>query len=52
MPTRTALHRKKPTFRACGRHVEQALGDIPASQRCSCAPEPQQPHARRPFGRR
>lgn len=42
---------KKPTFRGCGQHVEQVLGDVPVSQRCSCASEPRQPRLRWPFGR-
>ncbi len=43
---------KKPTYSGCGQHVEQVLGDVPASQRCSCATEPQQPRAQWPFGGR
>jgi hypothetical protein len=26
----------KPTFAGCGMHVEQVLGDVPASGRCRC----------------
>lgn len=26
----------KPTYSGCGRHVEQVLGDVPASARCQC----------------
>ena len=26
----------RPTFAGCGAHVEQVLGDVPKSQRCSC----------------
>ena len=26
----------KPTFAGCGMHVEQVLGDVPKSQRCTC----------------
>ena len=26
----------KPTFRGCGRHVEQVLGDVPEADRCHC----------------
>lgn len=26
----------KPTFAGCGAHVEQVLGDVPASDRCQC----------------
>ena len=26
----------KPTYRGCGRHVEQVLAGVPKSQRCSC----------------
>jgi len=29
----------KPTYRGCGNHVEQVLGDVPADRRCSCAAE-------------
>lgn len=27
----------RPTFAGCGAHVEQVLGDVPASERCRCA---------------
>ncbi|MFN8026753.1 MAG: hypothetical protein U0W40_10505 [Acidimicrobiia bacterium] len=27
----------KPTWKGCGMHVEQVLGDVPKSQRCRCA---------------
>ena len=30
---------KKPTYGGCGAHVEQVLGDVPASQRCHCREE-------------
>jgi hypothetical protein len=37
----------RPTFAGCGRHVEQALRDVPPEQRCRCgerkAAEPAQP---------
>lgn len=26
----------KPSWAGCGAHVEQVLGDVPKSQRCSC----------------
>jgi len=29
----------RPTFAGCGRHVEEALADVPKDQRCSCPPE-------------
>jgi hypothetical protein len=29
----------KPTFRGCGDHVEQVLGDVPTDQRCRCRDE-------------
>lgn len=29
----------KPTFVGCGLHVEQVLGDVPVSRRCSCEPK-------------
>jgi hypothetical protein len=29
----------KPTFAGCGMHVEQVLGNVPASQRCRCREE-------------
>ncbi|MEV0067891.1 MULTISPECIES: hypothetical protein [unclassified Amycolatopsis] len=29
----------KPSYRGCGNHVEQVLGDVPVSERCSCAAE-------------
>jgi hypothetical protein len=29
----------KPTFAGCGMHVEQVLGDVPASRRCRCSEE-------------
>jgi hypothetical protein len=28
---------KKPTWRGCGQHIEQALAGVPTSQRCQCA---------------
>ncbi|WP_199433753.1 hypothetical protein [Qaidamihabitans albus] len=43
----------KPTYRGCGRHVEQVLGDVPPSRRCSCEQDtPRQQRRRwRLFGR-
>lgn len=29
----------KPSFRGCGRHVEQVLGDVAAADRCQCGTE-------------
>lgn len=29
----------RPTFAGCGAHVEQVLGDVPASKRCKCREE-------------
>jgi hypothetical protein len=29
----------KPTYRGCGRHVEEVLGDVPAEDRCQCKVE-------------
>ena len=26
----------KPTWTGCGRHIEQALANVPKAQRCSC----------------
>ncbi|MCP2298668.1 hypothetical protein SAMN04244553_6576 [Nocardia amikacinitolerans] len=26
----------KPGYSGCGEHVEQVLGDVPKTQRCSC----------------
>lgn len=26
----------KPTFKGCGMHVEQVLGDVPPAERCRC----------------
>lgn len=30
----------KATYRGCGMHVEQVLGDVPKAQRCTCAEQP------------
>ncbi len=27
----------KPSWRGCGAHVEQVLGDVPEDDRCACA---------------
>jgi hypothetical protein len=27
----------RPTWSGCGNHVEQALGNVPMQDRCSCA---------------
>lgn len=29
---------QRPGWRGCGRHVEQVLGHVPASERCQCPP--------------
>ncbi|GAA3993926.1 hypothetical protein GCM10022247_11820 [Allokutzneria multivorans] len=42
----------KPTYRGCGSHVEQVLGDVPRAERCSCAAEVPQRGRWRLFGRR
>jgi hypothetical protein len=39
----------KPTWAGCGRHVEQALKDVPPDKRCQC-PRSKNPLARL-FGR-
>ncbi len=26
----------KPTWRGCGLHIEEALGDVPPAERCGC----------------
>lgn len=32
---------KKPTWSGCGKHVEEALRDVPLAARCACPrPEP------------
>ena len=30
----------KPSFRGCGRHVEQVLGDVSPADRCACGTKP------------
>jgi hypothetical protein len=35
----------KPTWAGCGRHVEEALKDVPPAERCSC------PRAKNPLAR-
>ncbi|MEI8336756.1 MAG: hypothetical protein WCG37_07800 [Actinomycetes bacterium] len=32
----------RPTWRGCGAHIEQVLGDVPKSQRCQCSSKPTQ----------
>ena len=27
---------KKPTWEGCGKHIEDALKDVPKEQRCTC----------------
>lgn len=29
----------KPTWAGCGRHIEQALANVPVAQRCRCREE-------------
>ena len=29
----------KPTWEGCGEHIEDALKDVPASERCTCPRE-------------
>jgi hypothetical protein len=29
----------KPTYRGCGRHIEDVLGDVPVEERCQCNAE-------------
>lgn len=36
----------RPTWAGCGRHVEQVLADVPASERCAC---PRPPRRRGPL---
>ncbi len=38
----------RPTYKGCGNHVEQVLGDVPPSERCQCAEERRQAKAARP----
>ena len=34
----------KPTWEGCGQHIEIALKNVPASERCSCPrPDPNDP---------
>jgi hypothetical protein len=40
----------KPTWRGCGRHVEEALAGVAAEDRCSCPRKPSL--LERLFGRR
>ncbi|SDN03960.1 hypothetical protein SAMN04489726_4595 [Allokutzneria albata] len=42
----------KPTYRGCGNHVEQVLGDVPRAERCSCSAEAPPRRSWWPFGRR
>ena len=32
----TCARCQRPTWRGCGRHVEQVLGHVPESERCTC----------------
>ena len=38
----------RPTYKGCGNHVEQVLGDVPPSERCQCAEERRQAKAASP----
>ena len=29
----------KPTYKGCGRHIEDVLGDVPVEERCQCKVE-------------
>jgi len=29
----------RPTWSGCGRHIEQALGDVALQDRCTCSPD-------------
>ncbi len=33
----------KPTWKGCGRHIEQALKDVPEDERCKCPRDPPVP---------
>ena len=33
----------KPTWKACGKHIEQALKDVPQDERCKCPRELPEP---------
>ena len=37
----------KPTFAGCGAHVEQVLGDVPKTQRCTCREQKEAPNQTR-----
>lgn len=41
----------KATYAGCGNHVEQVLGHLPASKRCSCPPAEGKGLFARLFGR-
>jgi hypothetical protein len=30
----------KPTWKGCGKHIEQALKDVPEDERCKCSRDP------------
>jgi hypothetical protein len=32
----TCKHCDRPTWKGCGMHVEQVLGDVPKRDRCQC----------------
>jgi len=34
----TCANCQKPTWKGCGAHVEQVLGDVAVEDRCSCGP--------------
>ncbi|KAJ1912291.1 hypothetical protein IWQ60_009729 [Tieghemiomyces parasiticus] len=33
---------QKPTYKGCGKHIEQVLGDVPEADRCHCSREEKQ----------
>lgn len=35
----------KPTWKGCGKHIEQALKDVPEDERCKCPRDPPTPAA-------
>ena len=35
----------KPSFKGCGLHVEQVLGDVPRADRCRCHEEAEERRA-------
>ncbi len=35
----------KPTWKGCGKHIEQALKDVPEDERCKCPRDSSEPTA-------